>query len=83
MPDNGVVEGPAGRLVPDQGGLALVGEPDRHDLNVGGGLRETASDRVADRAENGDGIMFAPSSLGVDLREIDLMGANGEAGCVV
>src|SRR5699024_10673472 len=57
LPDDGVVAGPSGLLVPDDGGLTLVGDADRGDL-FGGDV--TFAKRLLD-----DGLDVGPDLLGV------------------
>src|SRR6185369_197442 len=76
LPDDGAVDGPAGGAVPDDDGLALVGDPDGGDLvrpAVGGG------ERLAGGA--GDGV---PDVLGLVLFDLLLGGPeDGERAGVV
>ena len=68
LPDEGVVDGLAGVPVPQQGGLALVGDADR--LDVGGGdtrLDDRAGDDLLDIGPDLGGVVFDPARLGEDL----------------
>src|SRR5699024_9148605 len=68
LPDDGVVDGPSGLLVPDDGGLTLVGDADRGDL-FGGDV--TFSKRFLDDGLDVGpdllGVVFDPSRAGKDL----------------
>ena len=83
LPDDGVVDGLAGVLVPHHRGLALVG--DAHGGNVvpgqvaaGQGNRDDFPDVVPDF----DGIMLDPAGVREDLRVFHLPGGHHGAGMV-
>ena len=68
LPDEGVVDGLTGVLVPEQGGLALVGDADR--LDVGGGdtrLDDRPGDDLLDVLPDLIRVVFDPARLGEDL----------------
>jgi hypothetical protein len=77
LPDDGVVDGLAGVLVPDDGGLALVGDADGGEVvgaevvvpqHLGGDLLGLLPDLL--------GVVLDPAGLGVDLLVLHL----GDAG---
>ena len=73
LPDDGVADGPASGAVPDDGSLALVGDADGGDvfgleIGVGQGFESNRDLRGGDFF----GVVFDPSGLGKDLRELAL-----------
>ena len=72
LPHDGVADGPAGRGVPHDGGLALVGDAERHDgavLHVRDGLLH----HVAHRGPDLHGILLHPPLPGEKLGELLLV----------
>ena len=83
LPDDGVVDGFAGVAVPDESGLALVGDADGGD--VGGkqvaGVEGFGDDEVG-VAEDFKRVVLDPAGVGVDLA-VFLLGAGDDvAGAV-
>ncbi len=73
LPDDGVVDRTAGYLVPDDGGLALVGDADGGHLLVGdAGLGQGFDEHAALGRPDFHGVMLDPARLRVDLRELAL-----------
>lgn len=68
-PDNAIVQGLAGVLVPDNGGLALVGDADGGNLAAGVALLlkggDGAVDALLDRADELLGVMLVPTAEGL------------------
>jgi len=83
LPDDGVADGLAGVLVPDDGGLALVGYAYGGD-GVGGkiGARKRLVGRSALAGPDFHGVVLDPARLGVDLLKI-LLGEGDDAGVAV
>ena len=77
LPDDGVVDRLAGRLVPDDDGLALVGDADRRDVASvePGRLQRLAAGRN-DALPDLFGIVLDPSRRRVMLREFLLAGGD-------
>jgi hypothetical protein len=68
LPDDGVVDGLAGVLVPHHRGLALVGDAHRLDVVTGDvGLRQRLSDDLARVAPDLLGVVLDPARLRQDL----------------
>ena len=68
LPDDGVVDGLTGFLVPHEGGLALVGDTDRDQIVlVQLRLRESLGDDLTDVAPDLDGIVLHPPGAGKNL----------------
>ena len=68
LPDQGVVVGLAGVLVPDEGGLALVGHTDgRNVIGVDLGLLQASLDHVLGAFPDLHRVMLYPASLRVEL----------------
>ncbi|MCY1180811.1 hypothetical protein D9M73_212800 [compost metagenome] len=77
LPDDRVVDRAAGVLVPDHGGLTLVGDADGRDLIVmQAGLRQGFDHHRALGGEDFHRVMFDPAGLRIMLRELALGGAN-------
>lgn len=77
LPDDGVVDRPAGGLVPDHGGFALVGDADGGDLvMVQAGLRQGLDHHRALGGEDFHRVVFDPAGLRVMLGEFALGGAH-------
>src|SRR5690606_8650723 len=73
LPDDGVVDRATGDPVPDDGGLALVGDADGRDLLVGdAGLGQGLDEHGALSGPDFHGVMLDPTGLRVDLREFAL-----------
>ena len=72
LPDNGVVDGLARRLLPDDGRLALVGDADARDLSGKAALAQRLRRHHALRAPDLKRVMLDPAGLGVYLRKIVL-----------
>src|SRR5205823_142151 len=75
LPDDGAVNGPSGGAVPDDDGLALVGDPDGGDLGgppVGGGQR--LADGAGDGVPDVLGLVLDPAVAGVVLFDLLLGG---------
>ena len=73
LPDDGVVNGTAGRFVPKDGGLALVGDTDGGD--VGGidlAFAEDGGDTLQLGHEDVFGSVLNPACMRVDLLELSL-----------
>ena len=73
LPDDGVVNGTAGRFVPKDGGLALVGDTDGGD--VGGidlAFAEDGGDALEFVHEDVFRTMFYPACMRIDLLELSL-----------
>ena len=70
LPDDGVVHGFAGGLVPDNGGLPLVGDADAGDVRGGqAALFKGLAQGVELGVQNDHGVMLHPAGLGVNLGE--------------
>ena len=79
LPDEGVVDGLAGGAVPDEGGLALVGDADGGDIGCGEVLLfEESADGGELRGPDGLRVLFDPAVLGVDLGEFALGGGEDD-----
>src|SRR5690606_25439063 len=77
LPDDGVVDWPAGDSVPDDGGFALVGGADRGDLLVGNsGLSQRLDEYAALGSPDFHGIVLDPAWLRIDLRKFALGNAD-------
>jgi hypothetical protein len=71
LPDDGVVDGIAAPALPDERGLALIGQTDRCDRarrlrRLGERLAHRGQRRAPDRL----GIVFDPAGVGIKLREL-------------
>ena len=77
LPDDGVIDGLAGRLLPHNRGLALVGDTHRGDvLRIHAGLGQRAGDDSLGASPDRHRIVFDPARLRVDLWEFLLVEAN-------
>src|SRR5690606_19852092 len=77
LPDDGVVDRPAGDSVPDDGGFALVGDANRGDLLVGNaGLSQRLDEHTALGSPDFHGIVLDPAWLRIDLRKFSLGNAD-------
>ena len=77
LPDDGVVDGAAGRLVPDDGGFPLVGDADGGHL--GGrntGLPQDPAQHLPLGTVDFLGVVFHPAGLGIDLGKLLLRAAH-------
>ena len=72
LPDNRVVEWPAGRPFPEDGRLALIGDTDRSDRSVRRGQNLAAGGHHS--APNLFGIVLNPARFWVVLGQFDLRG---------
>jgi hypothetical protein len=80
LPDDGVGDRLAALAVPEERGLALVGDADRHHaFQRHPGALERAARHRALRGENLLGIVLDPAGLRVDLRELLLRDAHQRA----
>ncbi len=77
LPDDRVMDRAAGGALPQDRGLALVGDADRGDRTVrgGGGFAAGGKDAAPDLL----GIMLDPARLRVELGQFDLRGMAGPA----
>ena len=83
LPDDRVVDGLAGVLVPDDRGLALVGDADGGDVGGGdAGLLEGALDDLLAARPDLRRIVLDPARLGVDLLVLLLVDRDDAAGVV-
>ena len=83
LPDDGVVDGLTGFLVPHEGGLALVGDTDRGQVVlVYLRFRESLGDDLTDVVPDLVGIMLHPAGAGEDLL-VFLLPHGDDAACVV
>ena len=83
LPDDGVADGLAGGLVPDDGGFALVGDADGGDVSSGGadvghGLLSNFHLDAPDFV----GVMLDPAGLGEELGEL-LLGNGDHLACFI
>src|ERR1700730_16657428 len=70
LPDDGIVDGLARRALPDEGGLALIGDADTGDCRGRKtGLAEDLAHRGKRRLPNLLGIMLDPAGSREDLPE--------------
>ena len=82
LPDDGVVDRLAGGAVPDEGGLALVGDADGDDVaGQEPGFAKDFDGCGELRGEDVVGIVFDAAGVGVDLRE--LMLGHADDGAIV
>ena len=73
LPDNAVVDGFAGVLVPHDGGFTLVGDAEGDEVGGGEvGVGEGFTDDAADAVPDFHGVVFDPAFLGEDLLEFHL-----------
>lgn len=73
LPNDGGMDGSSGGALPDNHGLALVGDGDAEEVVRGdSGLGEGASRRSELGVPNGLGVVLHPSRTRVRLREFDL-----------
>ena len=71
LPDDGVVDGLAGVAVPDDGGLALVGDAERGDVaRANASLAEDLDGGAELRGQDLEGIVLDPAAVGIDLRKL-------------
>ena len=83
MPDDGIVDRLAGGLLPDDGGLALVGDAHRGDVfGIDVGLFESAGNDFLDAFPDFHGIVLDPAGLGIDLLVFFLIDADDLAGMI-
>ena len=83
LPDDGVVDGLAGRALPEHGRLTLVGDSDGGDAGgadacLGDGCRDSGLDAGPD----GLGRMLHPARLGEDLGEFPIRRGEHLEACV-
>ena len=68
LPDDGVVDGLAARLLPDHRGLALIGHADRRDVgSLRARLLEAALDHLLAALPDLERVVLDPTRLGIDL----------------
>jgi hypothetical protein len=80
LPHDRVVDGLAGGLVPDDRGLALVGDADRGDVVAGQvGAGERLADDLADVVPDLDRVVLDPARAGEDLLVLLLAGGDDRA----
>ena len=83
LPDQGVVDRLAGVAIPDDGGLALVGDADGGEVGgAEGALLQGGGDHFAGAPPDLVRIVLDPSGLGVDLFVLFLGDADDAAGMV-
>ena len=76
LPDDGVVDGPAGGLVPEDGGLPLVGDADSGDVPRGyAGFGDDLHHHGVLGGPDLHGVLLHPALLGVELGKLLLAGA--------
>jgi hypothetical protein len=83
LPDNGVIDGLAGFTIPDDGGLALVGNAEADDVaRADAGAGEDLDGGAKLRSEDVHGIMFDPAGIGKMLSEL-MLGDAGDLAVVI
>ena len=67
----------AGLFIPDEGGFALVGDADSHDIRSRSfGLRQRTLDHILGSGPNFQGIVLHPTWFRIDLLMFKLVAAN-------